>query len=286
MRRREVLALWGGGFVSLAGCLSGRSTPGTDGSTSPDTDTTSPTATPPDVELTVELDALQPVLVVLNVDYLDLRSTSSSQYLYLRISAPADPPPARSDLSFRFDGESHAPLGSEEMPRVYRRSSSESAPQYEADGGSGWILFELPATGDASDAALVWPGGEWRPDEQLRRRLAASFPPLSVEQWQVEPTVALGGQTTFGVAVKNAGDVPGRFVGAVNAEGWLPPRPVAPVSRLIPPGETVTWEVPGEEVELLSEELADRVGDGQADVHYELRWPGDSQSKSVRIVEE
>lgn len=291
MRRRAVLALCGGGLGSLAGCASRRrdgrqSTASPNGGPSTDAGTTPSTPTPAETELTVELDALQPALVVLNVDYLDLYSNPSSQYLSLRLSVPDGRAPALSDVSFGFDGASHDPLGREEMPRVYRGVDSESAPRYEADEGSGWVLFELPATGDASDAALVWPGGEWHPDEQLRTRLARPFPPLSVEQWQAEPTVVPNGRTTFRVVARNAGDVLGRFVGGINAEGWYPHRPIASVSRRIPPGETATWEVPGEEIELVSEGMADRVGDGDADVHYEFVWPGGSRSESVRVVEE
>ncbi|WP_435062442.1 hypothetical protein [Halobaculum sp. EA56] len=286
MRRRTVLALCGSG---LAGCTSGQRTGTTtsgDGETTTSAGTTSGTATPPDdVELSVEFDALQPALVALNVDYLDLHSTSSSQYLFLRVSASADPAPARSDLSFRFDGGSYPPLEPTETPDLHREFDSESAPRYEADGGSGWVIFELPETGDAGDAAFVWPGGEWRPDGQVRARLAAPFPPLSVERWEVEPTVALGGRTSFRVAVTNAGDVLGRFVGGINAEGWQPHRPIAVISRQIPPGETVAWDVPGEEVELVSDGMADRVGDGEADIDYEFVWPGGSRSASVRVVE-
>lgn len=290
MHRREILALCGGGLVGLAGCASRqrdgrRTTTNANGTTSTTAGTTRATEPPSGMELTVELDALQPALVVLNVDYLDLYSEPSSQYLSLRISAPTDPAPTLSDLSFRFDSGSHAPLGLEEKPEVYRGFSSESVPHYEADEGSGWVLFELPATGDASDAALVWPGGEWHPDEQLRARLAASFPPLSVERWRVQPTVALGERTAFRIAVNNAGDSLGRFVGGINADGWYPHRPVAHVSRRVPPGETVTWEVPGEEVDLVSEGMADQVGDGEGDIDYELVWPGGDRSGSVRVVD-
>jgi hypothetical protein len=237
------------------------------------------------VGLTVELDALKPALVVLNVDYLDLYANASSQYLSLRLSAATDTEPTLSDLAFRFAGDSHNPLGPEAMPNVYRQFDEGSEPQYPAADGSGWLLFELPATGDASDAALVWPGGEWHPDERLRTRLAAPFPPLSVERWQVGPTVAPGGRTTFQVAVTNAGDVLGRFVGGLNADGWYPHRPIAQLSRPIPSGETVRWEVPGEAIELVSEGLTEQVGDGDADIDYELRWPGGSRSASVRVID-
>lgn len=289
MHRRELLTLCGAGLASLAGCASrqpeGRRTTDSAGGSTPTTpDTTSQSPTPEDVELTVELDALQPALVVLNVDYLEVHSNSSSQYLYLHVSAPTEPAPTLSDLSVRFDGESHAPLGLEELPEVYRRYDSESAPHYDPEEGSGWVLFELPATGDASDAALVWPGGEWHPDEQLRTRLAAPFPPLSVERWETQPTVALDEQTTFEIGVKNAGDVTGQFVGGINADGWYPHRPIAQVSREIPPGEAVTWGIPGEEIELVEGGMADQVGDGDADVDYELIWPGGSRSRSVRVV--
>ncbi|WP_227377443.1 hypothetical protein [Haladaptatus halobius] len=50
-------------------------------------------------------------------------------------------------------------MGIDELPSVYRGFESESMLHYDADEGRGWILFALPATGDASDAALVCPVG-------------------------------------------------------------------------------------------------------------------------------
>jgi hypothetical protein len=287
VHRRALLSLCGTGLVGLAGCVSpqsaadSRTATGGDPTSTPDT---ASSATPADGDLTVELDALQPAVVVRNVDYLDVHAAPSSQYLYLHLSTEGAAP-ARSDLAFRFDGESHAPLGPEGTPTVYRRVYSAAPPPYDPDAGSGWLLFELPATGDASDAALVRPEGEWHPDERLRARLAAPPPPLSVVEWSVPSTVAVGGRTAVRIGVRNDGDVHGRFVGGINADGWYPHRPIARVSRRIPPGEVVTWEVPGEGIDLVSEGMAGRVSDGEADVDYELVWTGDDRSGSVRVVE-
>ena len=289
MRRRQVLALCSAGVAGLAGCSSGRDsgndTP-TDVTSTPSTatPTTTATAAPPETELTVELDALQPALVELDVDYYQLVAEDARQYLVLAVDVVSGSPPSRSALTFRFDGTEHAPRTWERIPA--RQSDGSGGEQYSDENGSGWVVFDLPETGAASAAALVWPSGEWRPGDQLKRRLAASLPPLTLEEWRGPETVPLDGTTTFELTVRNEGDETGRFVGGINGEGWYPHRPVARVSRRIPPGKTATWEVTGEEIDLPEEGWSERVGDEEADLQYELIWPGGDDRESVRIVDE
>lgn len=282
MRRRALLATLASAGTLTAGCLG-------DGSDDPndpsiDTPTPAPTATPPETELAVELDALQPALVELNADYYQLVAESDRQYLVLAVSVASGPPPSRSALAFRFDGADHAPRTWERIPA--RQSDGSGSEQYSGENGAGWVAFDLPGTGDASDAALVWPGGEWRPDDRLRGQLATPLPSLSLEEWRVPETVPLNSTATFELTVRNEGDQTGWFVGGINAEGWYPDRPVARVSRQIPPGETLAWEVPGEEIDLPEEDSSERVGDGEADVQYGLIWPDGNEWKSVPVVEE
>ncbi len=283
MHRRAVLSLCGAGLAGLAGCPSrrdgGRDAPTGDTSTTPTT-----TATPRETELRVELDALQPALVELNTDYYQLAAESDRQYLVLAVSVVSGPPPPRSALAFRFDGAAHAPRTWERIPA--RQSDGSGGEQYSSENGSGWVVFDVPETGDASDAALVWPDGEWRPDDRLREQLATPLPALSLAEWRGPETAPLDSTTAFELAVRNGGPRPGWFVGGINAEGWYPRRPVAHVSRRIPPGETVAWEVPGEEIELEDEGWSERVGDGEADIQYELVWPDGDERASVRVVEE
>lgn len=244
MHRREALALCGAGLASLAGCSSGRG-----GERDAPTGDASPrSTTPPETELTVEFDALQPTLVELNTDYYQLVTADDRQYLVLSVDVVSGPAPERSALAFRFDGAEHATRTWERIPAL--QSDGSAGEQYPGENGSGWVVFDLPETGDASDAALVWPGGEWRPDAHLRAQLAASLPSLSLTEWQAPETVPLDGTTEFELTVRNEDDRTGWFVGAVNAEGWYPGRPVARISRRIPAGETATWVVPGEDITL------------------------------------
>ncbi|WP_313692156.1 hypothetical protein [Halorarum halobium] len=284
MQRRAVLGLCGAGLAGLAGCSSrqegGADTPASETAVSP----TATATTHSERELTVELDALQPALVELDTDYYRLVAERDRQYLVLSVSVVSGSPPSRSALRFRFDGTDHAPKTWERIPA--RGSDGSDDEQYSGENGSGWVAFEIPATGDASDAALVWPGGEWRPDDRLREQLDAPLPSLSLDGWRVAETVPLGGTTTFELTVRNEEDRTGWFVGGINADGWFPHRPVAHVSRQIPAGETVTWEVPGESIDLPGESWSERVGDGEADVHYELVWPDGDESKPVRVVDE
>jgi hypothetical protein len=284
MRRRALLAGLASAGTLTAGCLGTVTDEPGDGSTATPTPTSPPTATPPETELTVEFETLQPALVELNTDYYQLIAEEDRQYLVLAVSVDSGAPPSRSDLAVRFDGAEHATRTWERIPA--RQSDGSGGDQYSAESGSGWVAFDLPETGDASDAALVWPGGEWRPDDQLRAQLSTPSPSLSLAEWRVPETVPLDGTTAFEMAVRNDGDRTGWFVGGINAEGWYPHRPIACLSRRIPAGETVSWEVPGEAIELEDEAWSERVGDGETDIRYELIWPGGSEERPVRVVEE
>jgi len=156
---------------------------------------------------------------------------------------------------------------------------------YSKESGTGWVIFDLPETGDASDAALIWPGGEWRPSDQLQNRLATSSSTMSVEEWHVPETAPLDSTVAFELTVRNGGDEAGRFVAGINAKGWYPFRPLVRLSREIPAGETVSWEIQGENIELKDDEMSESVGNGTPDIEYELLWPNGNTRKSVRIVE-
>lgn len=288
MNRRQLLTLCGAGLAGLAGCNSDqgneRTAPadGDDGLTR-HTDSATPTATTPDTELTVKLDAFQPALVVLSVDHLQM--VRSGLFLFLDISVTSGPAPSLSDFSFRFDGDDFAPTPPSEISLF--RARVENGHHGGGDvGGAGWVLFELPGTGDASDAALVWPGGEWRPDEQLRARLAARPPLLTLEEWNAPETVPVNGFPTFEFTVRNEGDHLGRFVAGINANEMGLHYPVRRVSRRIPPGESRSWEVLGRELKMINEDMSDRVGDGVPDIEYELVWPKGNDHRQVRVVEE
>ncbi|MFC6784514.1 hypothetical protein ACFQFH_01120 [Halobaculum halobium] len=283
MRRRALLAALAGAGALTAGCLRGGDADHRNRRTDASTATTATTGTLPASELRVDLDAIQPALVELDTDYYRLVAGSDRQYLVLSVSVDSGSPPSRSALRFRFDGEEYAPWQWEQIPA--RQSKGSGDEQYTNQMGTGWVAFDLPAAGDASDAALVWPAGTWRPDEQMRRLLAEPAPTLTLDEWRVPGTVSPGGTTVFEFAVRNDGEVPGWFVGGVNADGWYPHRPVAHLSRRVPPGETVTWEVAGEPIDLVEESWSEQVGDGEPDVEYELVWPGGNRRRSVRVAE-
>lgn len=292
MDRRQVLTSCAAGIAGLAGC-SARSdggatstddgTPTGDVTPTPDGDTTL-TPTPRGAELQVAADALQAGVVGLNVDAYGIVSEADRQYLFVNVAADSGPPPSRATFAFRFDGDEHPPGLPDAETTVRRADGTDTARPWHYP--SGWLLFALPETGDASDAALVRPGGEWRPDDRLQARLAAPLPELALREWRVPETVALGGRATFGFTVRNKGDQEGRFVAVINAEGWYPIRPVAIVSRQIPAGKTRSWTLPAERIKRRHEEQAEAVDDGDPDVQYRLIRPGgDSDVRSVRVVD-
>jgi hypothetical protein len=282
MRRRRFLAAAGLATVPLAGCPS-RSEPA-DGTATP---TASPTTTSPAPELSVaaELDSLQPAVVTLYVDSIDVDAEPGRQYLFLEVTVDAGDPPRREDLRVRFDGDRHDPASVDRLWRAY----SEDDGRYDSERGEGWILFDLPASGDASGVALgdASTGAEWpitgQASTNFDGRLASPTPPLSVEL-AGPAQVGLGTQPTVTLTVTNEGDRDGTFVGGLNRVGpAVPYAPVEAIRRVVPPGEPTTVEVTDEM--RLEHPSDDELGDGTPDVTYRLQWTGERRSQDVRLVE-
>lgn len=279
MRRRALLAGCAGTLGGLAGCLSG-TRDDTGGST-----TTSGTATPtqtstPTPAASVSLLSLQPAVVTFGTDSISV-SGETSQHLFVDLAVEDGDPPAVEEFRFRFSGVETTPL---EPREPYWVEYNPGETRYSRETGTGRLVFDLPATGDATSAALQWPGGEWTPPAALRDRLAAPPPPLSLE-WSVPETAEVRTTPTLIFTVTNSGDLPGRFVGALNRTG---PRvayaPITAISRLIPADETVTFDVTDRFD--LDDPGDDEVGDDQTDLSYILDTLDGQRLAEVRLVEQ
>ncbi|NHN59932.1 MULTISPECIES: hypothetical protein [Halorussus] len=295
MRRRTLLALTGSSIAGLAGCLGGTRSDGTAGTTADatmgttggsggTTERSGATTTTANADVSVALDALQPGLVSMNSpDSIGVHPTDG-QYLLLEVAAEGPAPPAADDFAFRL-GETTRPPVTEQQWRIWR-FYGEKDWRYDADSGEGLLLFELPESahdGESAAAALAWPGGEWRPDEALRRRLATPEPPLSVSV-EIPEEVPVTDHPTVSVSVTNDGDVPGRFVAGLNRSGpMVAHTPVSQVSVLVPAGETETWELDDDSI--MGGYQDERVGDGDPDMTYYLVWGDDRAEREVRYVQ-
>jgi len=249
MDRRTFLSLGAGTLAATAGCLDSTTT---DGSTP--TDTSFSTPTPTDVgSLTVGIDRLQLGAVAYTYpDSIGVVNTDR-QYLYATVEA-TESPPAVGEFTLQFDGESHDPLTQESSPFDSAGLYNRWAGAYSADSPDGWLLFELPTTGESSDAALVWPDGEWSVPESIRTRLSTPAPQLSVtvgdtepmrigdnepERVTIERTSDVGLIEAPTVTITNEGDQPRRYLGAINQQ--VPSyAPVGTTTGLVAGGETVT----------------------------------------------
>ncbi|WP_168216266.1 hypothetical protein [Halorussus halobius] len=294
MRRRRLLALSGSLLAGSAGCLSASApeapatrdattTEATTTAESATTDASTTTAEPADVS--VSLDALQPAMVTMtSPDSIGVRD-DDRQYLLVDVSTSGDgEPPDPESFAVRFDGTDYGPESVDEPWRFWRFEDGGEA-FYDPDSGEGLLLFELPASAGSDDAApaLTWPGGEWRPDGTVRRRLLAPEPSLSVTvdaPESVEPHES----PTVSVTVENAGDVPGRFVAGLNRTGpMVAYTPIERVSVAVAAGESETWE----HADALSagDDPDERVGDGESDMTYHLDWAGGDVHRGVRYAE-
>ena len=293
MRRRTLLALTGSSIAGLAGCLGGTRSDGTTDTTAETGTTTGSSATSErptanettvNADVSVAVDALQPGLVTMNSPDSTGVYPRDGQYLLFDVTAEGPAPPAADDFSFRLGDATRAPV-TDQRWRIWRFHGNEDW-RYDGDSGEGLLLFELPESVDApesAEAALAWPGGEWAPDEELRRRLATPEPPLSVSV-EIPDTVAVSNDPTISVNVTNDGDVPGRFVAGLNRAGpMVAHMPVSRVSVLVPAGETKTWKLQDDSI--MGGYPNENAGDGDPDMTYYLDWGDDSVEREVRYVQ-
>jgi len=282
MKRRTLLATAGAtAAAAAAGCLSdaGGGEP-TDTTTDEPTDrtTTHTGTTTGTTDASVSLDAYQRGVVVLDSpDSIGVREGDSA-FLYLSVESDAENPPAYDEFEFDFDGKTYPP----ESPDDYQLWRERQTPAYE--NGSGWLLFSLPESGDADDARLSWPGGEWQAGESLRAMLAAPLPDLSVE-YDFPETVVQGESPDLSITVENEGDVDARYVAGLNRSG---PRvayaPIEAISMRVPAGETKEWTLTDDYG--MGGVRDERVDDGDPDMTYHLDGADVQKEWPVRVVSE
>lgn len=136
---------------------------------------------------------------------------------------------------------------------------------------SGWVLFSLSERADTSDAALLWPGGRWQPNKQVRERLAP-IPQVSVE-WNSPETVTAGTKPSIDISVTNDGPRPVQFVAGLNHYGGSRSYiGVDTLSRLIPANETVSWTSTTSHTTGAPPNEAGTTDDGEIHHEYELLW--------------
>lgn len=271
MRRRALLAAGGLTLAGIAGCLSSPANSPADQSPTTDRTTASDAAS-------VAVDRVQPG--VLWMTYPDAVSVigDDSQYLYLDFDA-GEEGPARIEITLQFDGANYVPMDVRGTRRLWRRREG----GYYTDGPSGWLLFELPGTGDASDATLRWPGGEWVLPESARKRLSSPMPSLSVTVDGPE-TMTVGMGVTLTIRATNEGDRLTRFLAAVDQTDPVY-RPVDTVSRPLGAGESVSAEIFASPTPIsgMDEKY---LGDGEADASFSIDWIGGDTDHEVRFVAE
>lgn len=296
MRRRTLLATAGAGLAGLAGCLN-LENPGGDAEPSTGTPTTEagdePQTSPPDgttpvdeptttdeqgvnADVTVQSVQLQYGVVVPNSP--DSIGISNPRTPYVVALVAVDGDLSSSDFTLAIGDESY---DSTTLDRFYRTGWGEYQ-WYERGRPGGLLLFELSTDDHRGDLGLTWPGGRRSIDSSILDRLDAGAPRFSVSLL-VPETHDSPDAPRVDIEVTNEGDRARRFLGALNRSGpYIAYAPVARVSEMVPPGETVTLTVDDEWSGMPSDE---RIGDGKPDVTYRLHYADDEAVAEVRIVE-
>jgi hypothetical protein len=235
----------------------------------------------PAVPLEVSVEAVQRGTVWLNSpDSTTVRGATDERSLFVDVSRPGsvspEDAPAREEFGLRFDGREYRPTQVDGTFGLWRARTG--TPYSE---GRGFLLFELPGSGDPGDAALTWPGGEWPLPAATRRRLAAPVPPLSVAL-SIPETVPNHQAVPLSFEVTNQGDVETTFVAAIDRAGpYVAHYPAAQLRTTVPPGETVSETIENSFMEYPRDEA---VGDGEPDATYYVDWIGGSREAQVRVT--
>lgn len=287
MKRRQVLAGATGVLAGLAGCISGgegeqasreqsSTTTGTppDGGTDGENETsTDGTAT---ADVTVEHLALQHGYVAPNSpDSIGIRHEDRQ---YLVASVAVDGAVERDAFALALDGQTVAPT----TPERFYRTSWGDEQWYAPEQSAGLLLFALPADAAAGSATLDWPGGHHEVGESITDRIGLEPPEMTVT-FAMSETATPDDPPTVAIEVTNEGDRTRRFLGALNRSGpQIAYTPLARLSRLVDPGETVTvtydddWYNAGDD---------DGVGDDEPDLTYRLSSLGGGAHHEMRLVE-
>ena len=189
----------------------------------------------------------------------------------------SDGPLSRDQFGLRMGDVRSGPT---RIDRLYRTAWDDDR-WYERGRDGGLVLFEAPP-GATEHLRLRWPGGERPVGEDVVARLDAPAPGLSAS---LDVPGHHDGRTTppVTVEVSNDGSTASRFLGALNRSGpQVASVPVARVSELVPAGERTTVTVADSWVGLPDD---DRIGDGEPDVSYRLRFGGGEASAEIRLVE-
>ncbi|WP_226010555.1 hypothetical protein [Halomicrobium salinisoli] len=286
MRRRVLLAALSAS-LSLSGCIddsSGEDPPteqqpvdGTDTGTAERTADEPATGSTP--EITVRDVTLQYGLVGLSDDaiYVDQHETA---FVVADVAVEGDV--LRDAFELRVDD---AAVTASDPDARYRHRSDEDD-WYDGDGRGALLISPSQSglEGEPPELRLSWPGGEHALDDGLAERLVRGPPTFdaTVDAPAEVPADEADGEHEVTVEATNRGDGSARFLAGVNRTGpQIAYTTVERLTALVDPGETVTVSLSDD---WMGPPPAERVGDGESDVTYELAWNGGFDSTEIRVV--
>ena len=266
-------------LVASAGCL-GTGDPGD----SEETTTTTPSTGTPETEtatttdlapLTVSEVTVTPAVVARDSpDTIDVSGDADEQFVIVELSADGTPAPGTADLALETDGRTF------DVRSGVGGMAGELWDFGEPYGGSssGWVAFVLPNPHETTSATLSWPGGSFELSAAARSALGRPPTSFQVREFSVPETIRIDEDATLAVTVENTSEVDGTWVGAVNRSGpSVAYIPETSISLDVPAGETATWEY--------TNTPDDRIGSETGTMSFEVRWRGDSLSRSVEVIE-
>lgn len=276
--RRSVLGTMA--LVATAGCL-GAGVP----SEPEETTTTTPSTGTPEKEtatttelapLTVSEVTVTPAVVARDSpDTIDVSGDADEQFVIVQLSADGTPAPGTADLALETDSQSfdvRTGIGG------MAGELWDFGEPYD-EGSAGWVAFVLPNPHETAAATFTWPGGSFELSAAARSALGRPPTSFQVREVSVPEAVGIEADADLAVTVENTGEVDGTWIGAVNRSGpSVVHIPETSISLDVPAGETATWEY--------TNTPDDRIGSEPGTMSFELRWRGDSLTRSVEVIED
>lgn len=238
VRRRGFIATTVG--ILAAGCSQpirgdpDSPTPTTDGGSTPEDGSTSPSPTS-ERSLAVRSATVQSAVIYrTSPDSAAVRPPERAQFLLLDVSATAPDPPDLDAFSLRIDSGPFAPRAVSKSGRSVHVDGEVAAP-YTKGQGDGWIAFDLPRV-DAEEATLRLQDDDGTLREEVPRETVGAL--ASAADFEVRD--ASYRDCTLSVDVRNTGDADGTFRAAFNGSGtgYF----FKPVRFAVAAGDRRSWE--------------------------------------------
>lgn len=283
MNRRVFTKFTAGAILGISGCTGLGSSSKSDTSNSADQSdhtTTVHSNSSESVKINanqvdVSFGAVQPSIVELVTDRLNVPA-NDSQYLYVQVRTDGEDNPMPKSFKLYFNNNEYNSMNHKSLYRARLETP------YDSSTGHGWLLYEIPVSGESTNTYLKFQDHRWEPSDSIRDQLASYPTDLSVRM-SVPKTTPEKENPTISITVDNEDDRPGRFVAGLSRSGpSIASKPVVRISKRISASGQANISITDDTgMDSVSPKDLD---DGEQDIRYYLNWDSGSEESAIHLV--